>query len=53
MINDGFWQVFMETGDPMCWLMYTAEKRQVTGQRTGAKDISPEGDQITEVTTME
>ena len=24
---EGFWQVFADTGDPICWLMYSAKKR--------------------------
>gem|GEM_PF-1912889 len=30
---EGFWQVFADTGDPICWLIYSAKKR--SGVETG------------------
>lgn len=28
MIDNGFWQVFTDTGDPMCYLMYVNERKR-------------------------
>ena len=28
MDSDQLWNLFCDTGDPMCWLYYTASKRK-------------------------
>lgn len=32
MEQNDYWQVFRETGDPLCWLMYRAAKRETSGE---------------------
>lgn len=28
MEKKDYWQIFKETGDPMCWLLYKASERE-------------------------
>lgn len=47
MDYDGFWKVFEETGDPMCWLMYSAEKRFIEIESKNAVETLPDVVQFT------
>jgi len=35
---EGFWQVFRDTGDPICWLMYSAGKQQDSNREKKIKE---------------
>jgi len=32
MNTDQLWNLFCDTGDPMCWLYYTAARRQESSE---------------------
>ncbi len=36
MPEDMFWQVFTDTGDPMCWLLHRAAQK--SDKKDGAED---------------
>lgn len=39
MSSDGFWQVFTDTGDPLCWLL---TRDSADGPRGAANQAVPE-----------
>lgn len=48
MNDEFFWQVFADTGDPLCWLMHRAAENIII--KTGRRMTScPEGEQGTYV----
>lgn len=40
MQDDIMWQVFTDTGDPLCWLMYRAQQDKENEKRRGVKPQS-------------
>ncbi len=42
MTNDTVWQIFAETGDPMCWLMYRASEKRNKKKAPAEDSPSPE-----------
>ncbi len=37
MEKKDYWQIFKETGDPMCWLMYRASDDEVSETEPSAR----------------
>lgn len=40
VIRDAFWELFCDTGEPMCWLMHRARDAAVAGKK--AAQSAPE-----------
>lgn len=41
MENDIFWDVFRDTGDPLCWLMSRAEDQAEDNKEDNGEDRPP------------
>ena len=41
MENDIFWDVFRDTGDPLCWLMSRAEVHAAEPKKEDTEDKEP------------
>jgi len=50
---EGFWQVFADTGDPICWLIYSAKKRSGVETRESLKVLDTEYNQTIAPPKME